>query len=180
MELIPDLKAALQTAKDAVAAKKKTDDDMVTAAAAKSRANAVSTTDVDQDRQGLAEFIYLLNAQTHTDSSSEKMADAYNKFTTLLADKLKLLYPDVSISAVGNSFDDADLINFDNQKIDVLSNTEGTIISNTSLTADAELALPQMVTLEFDWEGDGDYEDADNGNTLRWLQERGYPTHAYD
>lgn len=176
-ENIPSLKAALQKAKDAVLAKKKSDDDTVAAAKQQNSANQANTSNtVSYDT---SKFQYLFDAQKHNDPASKAMAEAYSACTGELVKALQKIYPDVSITTVGTDFDNADLINFDNAKLDVLSNTEGTFIASESLTEDKELPLPEMTTLEYDWDGDGDWED-DHKAELEALQNEGYPTHSYD
>jgi len=179
-ELIPGLKTALQEAEDASAKKHKMDEDMVAKATRTSNANAASTTDVDGDRSSFAEFWYLLRAQTHEDEGSNHLRNRMNDLRESLIGGLKLIYPDVEIKSNGSTYDLADKITFDGEKLDIFHNSEGKFISSTSITGEDDFDLPPLVTLQYDWEGDGDYEDVDDGKSLNRLQDAGYPTACYD
>lgn len=183
-ELNPAIAEQLGAVQTAVRDKADKDGEMVERANRCNAANTVSTSygpgGAQYDTVDWEAFEYLNAAQDFNDSGSAAIAAAASALTATLVADLQALYPDANISTVGSDYKNADLISFGGQTIDVVANKNGELIAGAA-GADAELSTPPMVTLMYDWEGDGDWEDKSSlEDKLGNLQDQGYPTQKYD
>jgi len=186
-DLDSDIGDALEDVQDAIREKKDTDDEMVRRARENSAEMKGETSTNGTDNPDVEAFRYLAASRYFEDSGSEQIAKAMVTVTKQIENGLEDLYPDARISTVGSDFKDADLIKFDGDTIDIISNTDGDFIAGNQ-GSDKDLDIPELITLEYDWEGDGDWEDtffedsdvSGGERFLKELKDTGYPTHAYD
>jgi len=202
-DLDSDIGDAIEDAQDAVREKEDLDKEAVRRATESSAEMKRKTSTGGTDVPDVDAFRYLSDARYFEDPGSEKVASAFHEVAKLIKTGLIDLYPDATIKTVGSDLKDADLIKFDGKTIDILANRDGSFIAEKP-GSDEDLPIPEMVTLEYDWEGDGDWEDTTQGggffeggslydlsphtdeswvdrkHFLAEMQDAGYPTHAYD
>ncbi len=181
-ELDSRLEKAYEAAKAGPGKKEAMDQEMVQRAQKSSNNNASSTTNSTPDKVDWDSFWYLDAARDYKDEGTRQfILQPYKKVTRMLAQHLKSLYPEVKIKTKGqNDIESVDVIQFGDQEIDVLSNSTGEFQTAVA-GADMPPGPPPLVTLLYDWEGSGDWEDSTfHRNYLQQLQASGYPTSAYD
>ncbi len=165
VSLSDELGSKLQAVKDTVRARSDEIQKQTNAANAQNAANTACTS--DNDNTDLKAFQYLYDAKYQQDTFSKDVASAMREASGELATLLQAAYPGTNISTVpaseGQGFNEtqkdyysAGLINFNGAKIDLFKANDGSLQASSSIDTGAEV---QIVTVKYDWEGGGDWED---------------------
>ncbi len=164
LEINPDLASKFEVAGEKVKARNDDIQPAVDAAKARNSENVKCTSDTDNTDVTVYQKVYDL--KYHQDAKSKEAMNAMIDANTGLCDFLNKIDP--SYGAVPPSqasgtdwkaFDDgyknADKITVGGQSIDMFNNSTGALNVGSS---DAEPTV-EIVTIKFDWEGSGDWED---------------------
>ncbi len=164
--LSDELSNKLQTVKDTTRARRDEIRKQTEAAKAQNASNTACSS--DNDNTDLKAFQFLYDAKHHQDQFSKDAASAMRDAVSTLTTLLQAAYPEQNISAVtgseGEGFNDiekdyatAGLISFNGAKIDLFKAEDGSFQASSTIDKDADV---EVVSVKYDWEGSGDWEDS--------------------
>lgn len=188
MEASPDLAGQFQAVEDGIAARDELIEKTVDACNKQNAANTACTS--DNDNMDMSNFQKLYDLKYHQDSQSKDIMNSMQEANGSLVELLKSVYPDdakgIKLAktsdgggweAMDKNYLSADKISFGGQTLDIFNSTNGKLRVSTSADSESEVDL---VTVQYDWDGSGDWEDHGGGPLLDTYGEGGSVANIYD
>lgn len=184
-DVSPKLAEKLKKVADGVGERNKDITKSVEDAKKQNSANTKCTSDSDNTDTTIFQKLYDL--KYHQDPAAKQIAADMKDANGEIVKLLKALYPSDAANiklkdapvgtdwkAVDQGFKDADTIVFGGTEIDIFDNNNGALGAN-----DTELNV-EIVTIQYDWEGDGDWEDRGGAPSVNNYGDTTPTTSVYD